>query len=493
MSNKKRIFVTGVTGNMGSHTLKELLKRSDRFTVRALVLDTQKERRKIARYRKDQNLEVVFGDLRNSGLIERCIRDVDYVLHIGALVSPMADKYPKACMDINYNSTLNIINAIKKQKNNDQIALVYIGTVGETGCRMPPIHWGRCGDPIKPSFFDYYSVSKVASERAVIESGLKKWVSLRQTGMLPINKAGLRDPIVFHQNLNNVLEWVTAEESGKLMANVCESSVPDSFWRKCYNIGGGEKWRFTNYELMGKTLQALGGDIRNCFDPRDFALFNFHGQWFTDSDVLNGILHFRCLGPNEYFQRENRMIRILHEIPLLNLALPSDKQLKKTYDKIKYQKRGTGWMINQDKEDWIKAFFGSPENKKNIKSWQEGYHLIEPSKSPTFLNHGYDESIQNEKLSLQDMKGAAIFRGGLCLSKDMKKGDLYTPLKWQCHKGHEFEATPYLILKAGHWCPVCESKAWDYSERAKHNPFFAQVWTPLHNEDEDVHVKKDFV
>jgi hypothetical protein len=69
---------------------------------------------------------------------------------------------------------------------------------------------------------------------------------------------------------------------------------------------------------------------------------------------------------------------------------------------------------------------------------------------------------------------------------------LYTPLKWQCHKGHEFEATPYLILKAGHWCPVCESEAWDYPERAKHNPFFAQVWMPLHDEDEDVYVKKEF-
>ena len=30
--------------------------------------------------------------------------------------------------------------------------------------------------------FDYYAVSKIAAERYVIESGLKYWVSLRQTG-----------------------------------------------------------------------------------------------------------------------------------------------------------------------------------------------------------------------------------------------------------------------------------------------------------------------
>jgi len=492
MNNKKRVFLTGCTGNMGSQTLKELLKRNGRFTVKALVLDTKQERFKIAPFKKNRNLEIIFGDMRNAELIEHCIKDVDYVLHIGALVSPMADKHPKACMDINYGSTLNIINAIKKQKNKDQIALVYIGTVGETGCRMPPVHWGRCGDPVKPSIFDYYSVSKVASERAVIESGLKKWVSLRQTGMLPINKAGLRDPIVFHQNLNNVLEWVTSEESGKLMANVCEEWIPDCFWRKCYNIGGGEKWRFTNFQLMSKTLEALGGDIKNCFDPRDFALFNFHGQWYTDSDKLNDILHFQFFDPDEYFQKENRTIRILHAIPLLKFLLPSDKQLKKTYDKLKYHARGSGWMIEKEKTDWIKAFFGSREKKKSIKSWGESYQLLQPSKTPTYLNHGYDETIHDNDLSLKDMKGAATFRGGYCLSQDMKRGDLYTALKWQCHKGHRFKASPYLILKAGHWCPVCENEAWDYPDRAKHNPFFAQVWTPLHEESEDVFVKKDF-
>ena len=38
--------------------------------------------------------------------------------------------------------------------------------VAETGDRMPPVHWGRVGDPIKPSMFDYYAVSKVAAGAA---------------------------------------------------------------------------------------------------------------------------------------------------------------------------------------------------------------------------------------------------------------------------------------------------------------------------------------
>ena len=50
------------------------------------------------------------------------------------------------------------------------VALNAGGTVAATGDRMPPIHWGRIGDPLKPSIYDFYAVTKIAGERAVLES-----------------------------------------------------------------------------------------------------------------------------------------------------------------------------------------------------------------------------------------------------------------------------------------------------------------------------------
>ena len=47
MKGKKQVFLTGATGNMGSQTLKELLKRKDHFMIKALVLDTPKENTKL--------------------------------------------------------------------------------------------------------------------------------------------------------------------------------------------------------------------------------------------------------------------------------------------------------------------------------------------------------------------------------------------------------------------------------------------------------------
>jgi nucleoside-diphosphate-sugar epimerase len=174
-------------------------------------------------------------------------------------------------MKVNLGSTLYIIDAIKKQENAYEIGLVYIGTVGMTGCRRDPIHWGRIGDPIKGSMFDYYTTSKIAAERAVFESGLKKWVSIRQSGMMPfVNEP---TPTMFHQNMNNILEWSTAEESGLLMANICEDWIPDTFWRKAYNVGSGEKWRLTLWQMYERYFGQLGLAYKQILDPRDHGNF----------------------------------------------------------------------------------------------------------------------------------------------------------------------------------------------------------------------------
>lgn len=79
-----------------------------------------------------------------------------------------------------------------------------------------------------------------------------------------------------------------------------------------------------------------------------------------------------------------------------------------------------------------------------------------------------------------------------CLSESMTQGDLYIPLKWSCAFGHEFEATPNLVLRGGHWCPECERSKWNYAEVAKSSPFFAQVWTPIPGDDDAVSIVKEY-
>jgi hypothetical protein len=244
--------------------------------------------------------------------------------------------------------------------------------------------------------------------------------------------------------------------------------------------------------MMKISFDALGREFKEVFDSRDFALYNFHGHWFTDSDTLNEITQFRYLSPAHYFEKQQRPLRILSRLPLVNRLIPNEAKLREQMTAVNQEHSGTHWMFENDETEWITAFFGSTTKRDQIKSWAEGYELYKPDKTPTYLDHGYDETKPSAELGLTDMQQAAAFRGGQCVSAEMQTGDLFTPLQWECHWGHPFDATPNLILKGGHWCPECERTAWDDAEIAKHNPFFAQVWTPLHGDEDAIRIVKEF-
>lgn len=486
---QKTVLVTGVTGTMGQETLKQLLERGSRFKVRAFARPSEVNKIKMKKY-AGPNLEIVWGNLSNYEDIKKAVDGADYVLHIGAMVSPAADKYPEQTLYTNIGSTLSIIQAIKEQPNSDKVHFVYVGTVAETGARTYPIHWGRVGDPINPSIFDYYALSKVFSEMAVYESGLKHWVSIRQTGQHPSTEGGGEEPIIFHQPVNNVLEWSTSIESGICMANICEDWVPESFWRKAYNLSSGPEYRLTCWELMDIELSGLNISVKDLFDANAMPLYNFHGHYFSDSDKLDDILHFRCIPGDVYWGGVKEEMQRMVKNPMIASMFPTAEQMKAHNKEIGMKKGGLYYALEHGDENWIKAFFGSKEKREAIRNWDD-VELFHPSEEVTYLDHGYDEEKGIENLELEDLREAARFRGGECLAEEMP-ADIYTPIKWKCADGHTFEMSINTVLQGGHWCPECLAHEWHYGDIAKKNPFYAQVWEPLHGNEDDYVIPMEF-
>lgn len=487
---KKTIALTGSSGNMGFQGFKELYKYRDKYNIVLLNRDSEKNRKKFKNYIGDPAIRFVWGDLTNFDDVKKMVDGADYVLHVGGMVSPAADYYPKRTLHTNVTAAENIVKAIKAQPDPDKVKVVYIGTVAETGDRNPPIHWARTGDPIKISVYDHYAISKVKAEAVFAESGLKYWVSLRQSGILYPAILKNMDPIMFHVPINGVLEWATIEDSGRLLEKVCCDDVPDDFWRKFYNIGSGKEYRITNYEFEELLLGALGlPSPKLLFEAEWFILRNFHGQWYADSDKLDDILHFRANVPiKEYFDNMAKQVpayyRACKALPksmgklIAGAAKPFMKKIASTdfYGTL-------NWKATQNKER-ISAYFGSMEAVKKMKSWAD-FNIERPTEEITLLDHGYDETKPDSELDIEDMRKAAEFRGGKLLSQNMTKGDLFTPLEWESARGNAFFMTPNLVLKGGHWCPDELPWPWDYDKEAKINPFFAQVWYPLHDKDED--------
>ncbi len=492
---RKRVFMTGAGGGMGFESFQQMLPDLGvHYDLVVLLRNSEKNHKLFDEYEGRKGLHIVYGDLLNKEDVKRCVAMSDMVLHIAAFVSPAADYYPKKAMQNNYGSVVNIIEAIKEQGKEKTYKFVYIGTVAETGDRMPPIHWGRVGDPIKPSMFDYYAVSKVAAERYVIESGLDYWVSLRQTGIMGPAMAKIRDAIQFHNCLFNVLEYCSDRDSGRAMRNLvafdADGSLEESFWGHIYNIGGGSKCRVSTYEMYRDMYGVLGfQNLDAVINPKYTATRNFHGQYYLDSDRLEHYLHFQNDSMQYFYDAYLKELGGAVTAGKIITKLPGGqafmgKIIQNSFKKLLNSEHGTKHWLDEKMEDHIEAYWGSKKAWEALPKKVSEMEAFTDWDKVVTIDHGFDESKPEEDLDFEDMKGAAEFRGGKLLSDGMETGNWKEKLQFQCAFGHKFSASPRLILEGGHWCLECERKSWNYGERAKRDPFFAQVWNPLHDPEE---------
>jgi hypothetical protein len=330
------------------------------------------------------------------------------------------------------------------------------------------------GDPIRVSQFDEYGQTKVVAEKLLVDSGLPRWAWLRQTGIFHPGMLEIRDPIMTHSPFAGVFEWASDVDSARLLAGIAEGA-PDEFWGGVYNIGGGERWRLTNWELQIAIGGALGvADIRRWYERDWFALTNFHGQWYTDSDRLEELVPFRRDSLAAALERAKAAlapsVRSAGRVPP---AIVKNLVMKR----LAGQPRGTLHAVRHRNREEIAAYFGSEERRRRIGDWST-FVAPEPSRTPSFLSHGYDESVPAHEWAASMYRDAAAFRGGELLTDAPTRGDVARPLVWRCAFGHTFAGSPRLILTAGHWCPECVRDSAAYGAQAEHNAFLAQVEVP---------------
>ncbi|WP_156382779.1 NAD-dependent epimerase/dehydratase family protein [Sanguibacter sp. Leaf3] len=470
MSEKRTVFLTGASGAWGRHVLAQL--RDTDLDVVALVLPTPADLAVIEELRW-LRLTVVEGDLTDYDTVARCVSVADVVLHVGAVVSPTADAHPELARKVNVGSMRNIVRAVSALPDPGAVSVVGIGSVAETGNRNQPVHWGRVGDPIRVSHFDEYGQTKVEAERILVESGLPRWTWLRQTGIFHPGMLQIRDPIMTHSPFHGVMEWVTAQDAARLLVGLCDPAAPQDVWGAIWNIGGGQEWRLTNWQLQTAVSGALGvKDVRRWYDRSWFATQNFHGQWYSDSDALDALVPFR----RDTFSDAMARARAAQP-PVVRMAgkVPAWIVKKLVMEPISRQPRGTMSYVRSNDTEGVDAFFGSRLQWESIGDWST-FVPPSPSRTPTLLDHGYDETKDVAEWTRDDLAQAADFRGGAFLGTVGTGGPTFLdPATWRCAEGHGFAVSPFLVLKGGHWCPLCVRDTAGYLRQAEHNPFLAQV------------------
>lgn len=485
MGKKEVVLLTGASGSMGFETFKQLWEKRDRYDIVLLLRPSKKNRKKFREFEQkagksgETHLKIIWGDILNRGDVAEACRGIDWCLHTMALIPPAADRDPEMAHKVNALGTQYLVEAIEAE-DPENIRLVNIATIAEYGDRRPPVQMARAGDPVVPSVYDHYALSKVKGELAVMQSRIRHRVSLRQTFILIPDLFSLMDPILFHQPINSYIESITARDSGRLMLSCLEVPGHSDFWDGFYNISGGPACRTTFLEFLDEIYKLLGIRLRKVMKRPWFALKNFHMHFIEDSNRLNAYLNHWEGGQtlDEYYLEVWKAFPwYLKVTAWFNRYLPPFRAFVEAMTRIRLKKLAhekdgiLGWLDRND-TGRINAFYGSLEAYHNIPGWDEDMPSLDHAQPYRRLDHGYDES--REELELKDLQQAAIFRGGELVSGEWS-GDMNQSLSWICCQDHPFKMSPQAVLKGGHWCLECISPPWNHHLVADKNHFAAQI------------------
>lgn len=488
-----KICLFGAAGHMGFPTLEEFIKIPEVESVRVL-LEKKYKRNKLVESLAKKNpgkIEILYGTVASKDDVIKSVEGCAYLFNLAAAIPPRADKFPVDSYNANEVGVKNIVEVLEARP---EIKLIDITTVALYGHRNPVNPWVRVGDPLFPGIFDFYTVHKLRGEFAILESSIPNWAIIRQSAMIYLDMltANMSDGLMFHTPFNNAIEWSTAEDSGRLLANIVRADLKgelnyDNFWKKIFNLGSGEESRISGYDTVQGGFSLFGGDAKDFFEPHYNCTRNFHCGFFADGEELNNLFHYREDNVHDYWGK------ILKAHPVFKMAKPVPPGLIKRFTILKIMKDSNApayWYKHNDVAR-LTAFFGSKEKYENLPKKWENFKLWDYQEAKKIENYkpidyGFDINKKDSEITYDDLVNAAKKHGGKLLATSFKKGDVYTKLEWETQDGEKFKARPYTVLRGGHWYnKLYKEYVWEFDRLSKKDKIYAEIWYDSHEKDEN--------
>lgn len=166
MPKKQTVLVTGGAGFIGSHLVDRLVDNGNAV----LVLDNLSTGKlsNIYEHIKNGKVDFVEGDIKDPEIVRACVKCVDVVLHLAAIVSVFFSVYdPKATLETNVNGTHNLLKAFAKERVGKFLLISSCAVYGEP--EYLPVDEKHPTNPVSP-----YAESKLLAEKACLDYQEKK-------------------------------------------------------------------------------------------------------------------------------------------------------------------------------------------------------------------------------------------------------------------------------------------------------------------------------
>jgi nucleoside-diphosphate-sugar epimerase len=296
MNNRPRILLTGTSGTVGYEVLKQLYQQRHEFDITILATTSKRSLKKLSAFK--EGITLVYGDITNHNDVKKVCVNMDYVIHLAAIIPPLADENPELALKVNTIGTENLVRNLEQLSPN--AFFIYSSSISVYGDRLenPLI---KVGDPLIPSERDEYAKTKIKAEEIICSSRLD-WSIFRLTAIMGDHKIS---KLMFHMPLATALEIATPEDTARAFVFALENRPGIS--KKIFNLGGGATCRTTYEELLTHMFELFGLGKLN-FPNKAFAEKNFHCGFYEDGDDLENILHFRNDTMERYYEKEKRKI-----------------------------------------------------------------------------------------------------------------------------------------------------------------------------------------
>ena len=279
------VLLTGAFGNVGQRTLEILLEKG--YSVRCFDLKNPRNSVIESRLKQFGEFETIWGDIRDTNTIDEIVKGMDYIIHLAAIIPPLAYEQPELAYDVNVEGATNLINAIEKMDKPPRF--IYASSIAVHGNRMSKDPPTRVDDPFDPLEYDNYAHHKVEIEKKLWKSKIP-WVILRFSAITPFELAWQIPDLMYDVPLDQRIEIVDSRD----VALACVNAVKADVIGKTLFIGGGKGNQLYQREFVSKLLSVLGIGMlpEEAFKPVKNVTDFYHCDWM-DTREAQKLLEFQ--------------------------------------------------------------------------------------------------------------------------------------------------------------------------------------------------------
>jgi len=266
-----RVLITGGAGRLGLSVCNAFLH--DGFQLRVFDLDTEQNRKTVKQLAPDA--EVFWGDMTRPDSVRQAMEGVDAVVHMAAILPPVADENPQLAAKVNVGGTATLLELLREKGG--RVPFVFTSSVAVFG-PSPDASGPINPDHNEPRPKGSYAETKFQAETLIRESGVDHAI-LRLTATMYLVFATSDLKRMYTVPLDNRIEFCHPDDTATAILNAIKNF--DQVKGRTLVISGGPAQRMLYKDMIRRIMGVMGLPVP---PARKFTQEPYYLDWYDTAE-----------------------------------------------------------------------------------------------------------------------------------------------------------------------------------------------------------------